>query len=515
MASEFLPVDRDQQLLMPPSVDEWVPEDDPVRFVVEVVEVLDLSSFVALHPLGGVGRRAYHPAMMVGLLLWAYANGVFSSRQIERRCVTDVSFRFVAANQVPDHGTIARFRASRAAELKALHAQVLAMCADVGLVSLGLVALDGTKVAANASKDANRTRAWLEEQIGSWFDQAAEADAADDEVFGDDRGDGVPEDLRRREERRSRIREAAVRVAEREEAQKRRRPSKSDKPGRPVANTTDPESGLMPVRGGGFVQGYNAQAVATPGGVVLATRVVGTSVDAPQFVPMLELVNENLVAAGIEAPVGTVVADAGYWSHANVMADVAAADVLIATDRSDAKLVANLKHGLPEVSPDPGPDPGGVRYRQRLEAMQRWDAEEIDHRQAAAAVGVSVPRVYELRAAYRDGGPEALAPKHARRGQARPVRKAPTAAQQAKHAMRLKLASEQGRDAYRQRAPTIEGVFGNTKHNQGFRRFSRRGLQAVDDEWGLIHIVGNLTKIRRALDALCWILAGRPLKPAG
>jgi transposase len=515
MASEFLPVDRDQLLLMPPSVDEWVPDDDPVRFVVEVVEVLDLSSFVALHPLGGVGRRAYHPAMMVGLLLWAYANGVFSSRQIERRCVTDVSFRFVAANQVPDHGTIARFRASRAAELKALHAQVLAMCADVGLVSLGLVALDGTKVAANASKDANRTRVWLEEQIGSWFDEAAAADAADDEVFGDDRGDGVPEDLRRREERRSRIREAAKRAAEREEA-KRRRPPKSDKAERgPVANTTDPASGLMPVRGGGFVQGYNAQAVANRGGVVLATRVVGTPVDAPQFVPMLELVHDNLAAAGIEEPVGTVVADAGYWSEANAAADVAAADVLIATDQSDAKLVANLNQGLPEAPPDPGPDPGGVRYQQRLETMQRWETGEIDYRQAATEVGVSVPRVYELRAAYRDRGPKALAPKHAAPGQARPVRKGPTTAQHAKHAMRLKLNSEQGRDTYRQRAPTIEGVFGNTKHNQGFRRFSRRGQPAVDAEWGLVHIVGNINKTRRALETLCWILAGRPLAGTG
>lgn len=563
MAYEFVGMDRDQQLLMPPSVAEWVPEDHPVRFVVEVVDVLDLSVLVAKHPLGGAGRRAYHPAMMVGLLMWAYANGVFSSREIERRCVSDVAFRFVTANQVPDHGTIARFRSGQAAELKELHTQVLSLLAQLGLVSLGLVALDGTKVAANASKDANRTAERLEEMVQEWFDKAQSRDDAENRLFGDERGDEVPADLRRAADRAERIRQAARRARERQ-AQREHSPrsdpadtgtdttgtgtteaaadvgeevvgcgggveadnevgSPPDAPGgtgggsgrgrrTPVGNVTDPQSGLMPVRGGGFVQGYNAQTVAGRGGIVLASRVVDTPADVTQFQPMVIQLRATLTEAGINARVGTVVADAGYWSAANATVDLEVGEVLIATDQSMAKTTAKAAEGLPDPMLDPGPDPDQVRYKQRLDVMQRWDAGHIDYRQAGTELGLSQSRTYELRSAYQARGPEGLRPERAAFGHARPAAKEPTNSQIAKHAMRAKLVSPEGRATYKQRAHTIEGVFGNTKHNYGFRRFSRRGLAAVDAEWTLVHTVTNLDKLRRGIDNLAWILAGRRLK---
>jgi transposase len=499
MANDFLPVDRGQQWLMPPSVDDWLPADHGARFVVDAVDVLDLCEFVARHPLGGAGRRAYHPAVMVGVLLWAYANGVFSSREIERRCVSDVAFRFVAANHCPDHGTIARFRAACEAELRGLHTQVLGLCADLGLVQLGLVALDGTKIAANASLDANRSAAWLDEEIARWFEQAAAADAAEDERFGDARGDEMPEGLADRDERLRRLRQARERVAQVETARAAsRKGTRNTKPA--TGNTTDPASALMPTRGGGFLQGYNAQAVATSTGVVLATGVGSNPSDVGYFCPLLAAARNALANAGVDGQLGVVVGDAGYWSAANATADVGAAETLIATDQTFRKTKTAADMGGAEPEPPPADD----RYERRLDAMQRWEAGELDIHGAMAAMGLSLPRAYELRAEFRRRGPDGLRPRRA----ATRAPAAPTARQRIKHDMRIKLTSERGKTLYKQRAPTIEGVFAQTKHNRRFRRFSRRGLTAVNAEWSLVHTVGNLTKVRTALNALTTLFAG-------
>src|ERR1043166_3299800 len=192
MPQNFLTCDRDQSLLLPPSLREWLPEDHLAWFVLDAVEELDLAAFYAGYRVDGWGRAAFDPTMMVALLIYAYAIGERSSRAIERRCREDVGFRVIAANQVPDHATIARFRARHEQALGELFAQVLGLCARAGLVSLGIVALDSTKIAANASSMATRTY----EQIAAELLAEAEAiDAAEDQQFGQARGDELPAEL--------------------------------------------------------------------------------------------------------------------------------------------------------------------------------------------------------------------------------------------------------------------------------------------------------------------------------
>src|SRR3974390_387974 len=185
MAYHFVAGDRDQLLLMPPSLAEWLPADHLAWFVLDVVGELDLGVFVAAYWVGGRGGAAYDPSMMVALLVYAYCVGERSSRAIERRCTEDVAFRVVAANQVPDHATIARFRATHQDALGELFGQVLRLCARAGLIRAGLLAVDGTRMQANASRDANRTAEQLAQEI---LEDAASVDAEEDERFGDARG---------------------------------------------------------------------------------------------------------------------------------------------------------------------------------------------------------------------------------------------------------------------------------------------------------------------------------------
>jgi len=205
MAQNFVACDRDQELLLPPSLREWLPEDHLAWLVLEAVGELALSAFYASYREDGHGRAALDPAMMVALLVYAYAIGVRSSRAIERHCREDVAFRVIAANRAPDHATVARFRARHEEAISELFAQVLAFCARAGLVQLGVVAVDGTKIAAAATHHATRSYEQIAREI---LEQAAELDAAEDERHGDTRGDGLPVELRVAGDRRKRLREA-------------------------------------------------------------------------------------------------------------------------------------------------------------------------------------------------------------------------------------------------------------------------------------------------------------------
>jgi transposase len=192
MAQNFVGCDREQELLLPPSLREWLPEGHLAWFVIDAVAQLDLSGFYAAYRADGHGRAAHDPAMMGALLLYAYAIGERSSQRIERRCVEDVACRVIAANQAPDHTTIARFRQRHKAALAELFGEVLALCAEAGLVNVGLLAIDGTKVHANASQHANRDYEQLAREI---LEEADAVDAAEDERFGDTRGDELPPEL--------------------------------------------------------------------------------------------------------------------------------------------------------------------------------------------------------------------------------------------------------------------------------------------------------------------------------
>jgi transposase len=195
MAKKYRPVQRDQVFLLPPSMREWLSADHPVWLVIRAVERMDTAAFHDLRRLGGAGAAGYDPDMLVTVLTWAYANQVTSSRRIEQLCRTDVSFRVICGGNLPDHTTIARFRADFAGPVTVFFAEVLALCAALGMGKLGVVALDGTKIAASASASANRTEEHLRKLAAETVAAHARADAEDDELFGPGRrGDEVPED---------------------------------------------------------------------------------------------------------------------------------------------------------------------------------------------------------------------------------------------------------------------------------------------------------------------------------
>ena len=325
--SNFRPVDRETGFLLPPSVEEWLPERHLARFVVEVIEQLDLSAFVKAYR--GSGSASYHPSMLLGLLVYGYATGVFSSRKLERATYDSVAFRFIAANDHPDHDTIAAFRRRFLDRIEGLFVEVLLLAREAGVLKLGTVALDGTKVHANASrhsalswKHACELEARLKAEVAELMALAEAADGAD---VPD--GMSVPEELARREDRLARIAEAkAVIEARAEKAKKTGRKPGGRPPEPPVAgpgpkdqvNLTDADSRIMPVAGGGFEQAYNAQALVAADSLLVVTNdVVQAPNDKRQIEPALEALARLPEALG--AP-ETLLADSGYFSEANVNA---------------------------------------------------------------------------------------------------------------------------------------------------------------------------------------------------
>src|SRR5258707_2931093 len=342
MAKRYRPVDRDQPYLFPPSMRDWLPEDHPVWLVIRAVEEhMDTSAFHALRHTGGPGTAGYDPDMLVTVLTWAYAHQVTSSRRIEQLCGTDVAFRVICAGNTPRHVTIAEFRKAFPEAIGQFFAQVLALCARLGMGKLGVVALDGMKIAANASKPANRTGETLRKLAAETVARHGETDAAEDDLFGAGAaGDEVPQDAWSPRRRAGRIaaalaslaagRAAAEAERARKEAQGGRkedqylagaaagRPRAGHSPAgaavelavmkveraraaaaaaraaerdkdrkKPVRNITDPDARLMPVRGGGFIEGYNTQNVTSEDGLVIATELTDDTTDTAWFEPML------------------------------------------------------------------------------------------------------------------------------------------------------------------------------------------------------------------------------------
>jgi transposase len=337
MAQNLIACDRDQQLLLPPDMREWLPEDHLAWFVLEAVEQLDLGAFYACYRDDGQGAAAHDPAMMVALLLYAYAVGETSTRSIERRAVEEVAFRVIVANQRPDHTTISRFRARHADSLAGLFSQILALCERAGLVRCGPFALDGTKLRANASLAANRTPEQIRAEVEAWLDQVERTDRREDELYGDSRGDELPPQLRDRASRREALRRAkaeldaerAAREAEHAELVRRREEhielTGRRPPGRPPGprprkrrgnerrNLTDPESRVVRDKGA-LVQGYNAQAIVSEGQIIVAAELTNEANDTRLLEPMVDTAKERL------GPAPTVIADNGYWNAAQIAA---------------------------------------------------------------------------------------------------------------------------------------------------------------------------------------------------
>jgi transposase len=474
MAINLREADRDQLFLLPPSVTDWLPEGHLAFFVLDVVAELDLAAFYAEYREDGRGGAAYDPSMVLAVLLYAYCTGERSSRRIERRLTEDVAFRVVAANCQLDHATLARFRRRHADAIAELFAQVLGLCVAEGLVESRVVSIDGTKIEANASAWANRTRRQLADEI---LAEAEAADAAEDKRFGAARGGELPARWQRREDRRARVAEALRQLDEggasdyashlaareaREAALGRklpgRKPSASGKKGRErLANPTDPDSRMLRARNR-FVQGYNAQAAVAEDQVIVAAEVTNAANDSTMFAPMIAATGENLERAGA-APVQSFAADTGYWSVDNV------------TLATSAELLVTP---MPATKGELAPDDARLDERPRvLEAMERG---ELSAAEAALEMGVSENWARQLLHDRRRG-----------RGDPALLRKQ----------MLERLASPDGRERYALRKVTIEPVFGNIKANLRCRRFSGRGIRAAKSEWRLICTVHNLLKLRR------------------
>ena len=451
----------DQQFLLPPNVRDWLPDDHLALFVSDVVDELDLSAITSVYESGdGRGMPPWHPRMMVKLLIYAYCMGKPSSRKIELATVEEVPYRVLAANSRPDHDSIAHFRKRHLAALAGLFVQVLAMAKQMGLVKLGHVALDGTKVKANASKHKAmsygrmaKVEPRLAQEVQTLLDAAKQADQTEDSKYGKGkRGDELPDEIKGKETRLKKIREAKAALEEQAKAQATatatevqakldKRDASAAATGKQVAgkapqapdpeqakpeekaqrNFTDPDSRIMMDGASkGFEQCYNAQAaVDRAHQIIVAADITQQGNDKRQLVPMLGKVKENMGQLPEH-----VSADAGYYSEAAVTSpSLAGCDLYVPPDRQ--------RRGKP--LPDPQGDQANMSTADK---------------------------------------------------------------------MRCKLASEAGRAVYKQRKAIVEPVFGQTKQARGLRRFSFRGLQNVTLEWLLICATHNLLKLFRS---------GRPL----
>jgi transposase len=441
MPQNFLYPQRDQPLLLPADMREWLPEDDLVFVVLDAVATLDLGEFRRRYRADGHGRAAFDPEMMVALLLYGYCQGERSSRVIEKRCVRDVGYRVITGGLRPDHATIARFRARHEKALGGLFSQVLRLLAAEGMVSLGTISLDGTKLAGNAAQKANRTLP----QIDKLLAEAAAADTAEDARYGDAPGEPTPRTLARRAERRERLAAARDRLAAEDQARcdaqrakqqawdaaaaagKRggRRPG--DEPPRanrnntePRANVTDPDVRVMRNQKG-YVAGYNGQLVVTADQVIVGAMLSQHPVDRTLLHPLLDRCRNQLTEAGIRPKLRTVLADAGYVSE----------ETFARADAEGLRLLAPLAK-----------DPARryVRTPQRARHLDRFPATD-----------------------------------RARR----------------------RLRHPRGREDYKLRARTVEPVFGQLKSCQKVTMMSRRGLAACENEWLLACAAHNLRKLHR------------------
>jgi transposase len=439
MGQSFLSCDREQAMLLPACVAEWVPEGHLARFVVELVGRLDLAAFYAVYRADGSGRPAHDPAMMVALVLYNYAVGVRSSRAIERRCVEDVACRFVAANRAPDHVTINRFRSRHQDALSALFGDVLALCARAGMVRVGTVAIDSTKLAADASLAANRSYEGLRAEAQRILEEAAEIDAAEDELYGERRGDELPGELADPRTRRARIGQLldelqaerdrvradhdAKRAAYDEQAQRTGRRPTGRPPGAQLpkqqralfarkVNLTDPDSAIVSDRGK-LIQGYNVQAAVADGQVIVAATATDIANDHGQLVPIVTAARERLAAAAIDEQIDQVLADSGYWNVAQV------------SELQDSGLDVLVQ-----------------------------------------------PRPYKPDSRVKSTDPLA-------------------------EQMAAKLTAADGAAGYRRRQQIVEPVFAHIKHLRGITRVIRRGRAAVQAEIDLIATSHNLLKLYR------------------
>jgi len=435
MGKTYRPYRPDEDFLLPPSPRDWLPEDHLAYFVSDVIDQLDLSAITARYEKEERGQPPYHPVMLTKVLVYAYCVGVPSSRRIQKRLVEDVAFRVLAAGNEPDFRTISDFRKIHLKALEQLFEQVLQMALEAGVMKLGRVALDGSKVKANASKHKamsygrmKEKQKQLREEVRKLLQEAEQVDAEEDARYGkDQRGDELPEELRRRETRLKRIREAK-RVLEqraREKAEADGKPAEEAARAKPdhkaQYNFTDPESRIM--KGAdGFVQAYNVQAaVEEEFQLIVGQAVTQAANDKQQVAPMVEAIERQSGQRPEE-----LLADSGYCSE------------------------ENLEYLESPEEPE-----------KRIEAYIATERKK-----------------------------HSKAPEPARRG---PLPKGGTRVDRLKR----KLQTKSGAAVYAARKGIVEPIFGQVKQGRGFRQFLLRGLEKVQGEWALICLTHNILKLHR------------------
>ena len=445
MSRKFREWQPDASWLFPPSPRDWLPEDHLVYFLLDVTAQVDISPIVDDYGGYNGGQPPFHPRMMLVLLLYSYSTGVFSSRKIMQRCATDAAFRIIVGEDIPDFRRIAEFRARHLKHLQPLFLEVLVLCREAGLLKVGRLSLDGTKIKANASR--NKAMSYdrmgpeverLQQEIDALLAQADGADADDDDQFGDLADDEIPAELKRRGSRQAKILEAkaALEEAARQKAQDhvdkmeaegrnhRTNPDEAVPDAKAQRNFTDPESKIMKTSNKGFDQCGNAQAVANEQQIIIAADVTDQANDVRQTIPMVDQTIANLDAAGVEEKIKALTADAGYFSDDNM-------EAVDANARIDNAYIATGRQKHNDKVPDSpkGRPPKDLTPKQKMARRNR---------------------------------------------------------------------TKKGREEYARRKVIIEPVFGQIKAGLGFRNFLLRGLEKMKGEWTLVCLTHNLLKLFRS-----------------
>lgn len=448
MSKTYRPWNPDQVWLLPPSPKDWLPEGDLVYFVMDVVRQLDISAITDYYERSDRGFPPYHPRMMAMVLLYSYCNGVFSSRRIQQRCERDAAYRVIVGADVPDFRTISDFRKIHLKALSGLFVGVLGLCREAGLVKLGHVSLDGTKIKANASRHKAMSYGWMKEEeqrlqkeIGVLLGQAEQVDAQEDQKYGSRRGDELPEELARRESRLKKIQQAKAALEARAKAkaqeEKARHEPPQSSPGEPPRpsqgnsppvvpddkaqyNFTDPTTSIMKANNKGWDQCGNAQAVVDgENQIIVAADVTNQANDKRQVQPMMAQAVENVTKTGPDGKIIAASMDSGYFSEENVQwLENHEIDGYVATER--------IKHGERVPEAPRGRPPTDLTTKEK---------------------------------------------------------------------MARKLRTKKGRTIYARRKTIVEPVFGQIKRCRGFVQFLLRGIDKIRGEWSLVCLTHNLLKL--------------------
>lgn len=472
--------DFEQLYLLPEDIRDWVPDDDFCHILIDLISILDLSPLYKEYREDGQGAAFYHPEIMMGLIIYSYFHGIRSSRQIERKCRYDVGFRIVTGNSLPDHSTISRFIKKNSSFIGQLFIPVLTLLNEAGLINNALLALDGTKMKANASLGSNMTYEKIEEEIQKYLKGVQEKDNVEDHLYGPDKsGNEIPDDLKTHSRRMKRFIAAKERleaehneksqkkeekIAQREEEEKesgkRKRGRKPKKPAKKpdeqsLANTTDPDSSMMK-SGPGVIQGYNGQVIINQDGYILVPFLSNSPVDYRLLQPCYERLEEIAQLTGISLEYLILLTDAGYWSYENYlyMKQQIVGFLCSTCHEPDIFSIRGLERSLLELDRISDQLYDGICSIPTLASIGDWCTRNL----------------------FTDDN-------------------TPTPASIAKGIMEVTMTPYGAKMIYAQRKAIVEPAFGWIKENRNIRKLQRRGTSHCQDEWSLICLTQNLRKV--------------------